>query len=302
MYAAGGVLSGGAADDGRIPLAPLPIRLHNLRDFADPGLRTAAVFLSEPAETAADIRFWLFGTHVRISPWFWLVSALLGWNRVMDGDTRTGLLYLAIWMLCMLVSILLHEFGHIWMGRLFGSHGHVVLHGFGGLAIGSNSLNRSWQRFLVSFAGPLIQLAFFGLLVLVAFFLLPAVPEAWLKPTAITLSFLIEINLFWPILNLFPIWPLDGGQMCREVSTALAPRTGLYVSLVISAVTAGLLALYCLVPEFVGRYVPLPNIGRQPYMAIFFGLFCVQSIMALSALNAARRRRYDDDDQFPWER
>ena len=105
------------------------------------------------------------------------------------------------------------------------AHGHIVLHGFGGLAVGSNALNRGWQRFLVSFAGPLIQFALLVVLVLVgvSFGLLSPSPERWLfqpldpqDPVGMTLSFLIEINLLWPILNLFPIWPLDGGQMAAR--------------------------------------------------------------------------------------
>jgi len=272
------------------------------------------VFLSEPAESPADIRFWLFGTHVRISPWFWVLTVVLGWDIVSDFDEmRTGLIYLMVWVVCVFFSILLHEFGHVWMGRLFGSHGHIVLHSFGGLAIGSNSLNRGWQRFLVSFAGPLIQLLFLAVLIVVGlgFGLLQPVPMGWFlqppdakAPLATALGFLLEINLFWPILNLFPIWPLDGGQMSREVCAAVSPRDGAVFSLVISAAVAGLLALHCLYPRLLGRAIPILRYFGGVYLAIFFGYLCVQSIMALSALNAARQRRYDydDEDRFPWER
>ena len=150
------------------------------------------MFLSEPAETPFDLRFWLFGTHVRVHPWFWLLSAALGW-----GWSRIGLLYLGLWVLCVFVSVLIHEFGHIFMGRLFGSHGHIVLHSFGGLAIGASALNRGWQRFLVFFAGPLIQLVLFGGVLVAYFLLLPKVPASWYDPAEATLYMLWEINLFW---------------------------------------------------------------------------------------------------------
>ena len=270
------------------------------------------MFLSEPAESPADLRFWLFGTHVRVHPYFWLAGVILGWSifQAFD-DAKTGFLYLGVWVLCVFASILLHEFGHVWVGRLFGSHGHIVLHGFGGLAIGSNALNRGWQRFLVSFAGPLIQLVLYAVLVVVGVSLgyLRPNPRAWLfifpderNPIRTTLGFLLEINLFWPILNLFPIWPLDGGQMTREVCEAASPRNGTFVSLVISACVAGSLALHSLAPQVLGRYVPFLLFFGDLYMAIFFAYLCVQSIMALSALNAARQRHYRDDDEFPWER
>ena len=122
------------------------------------------MFLSEPSETQFDLRFWLFGVHVRVHPYFWILTVFLGWNLVGSAaDQRTGLIYLGLWVICVFVSILIHEMGHVFMGRLFGSHGHIVLYSFGGLAIGSNALDHGWQRFLVSFAGPLIQFVVLGL-------------------------------------------------------------------------------------------------------------------------------------------
>ena len=268
----------------------------------------------EPSETRFDLRFWLFGTHVRVSPWFWLMGAVLGWGLAMGGDTRTGLLYLAVWVVCVFVSVLLHEFGHVWMGRWFGSHGHIVLHSFGGLAVGSNALNRGWQRFVVAFAGPLIQLVLFAILVVIgmALGLVSPQTENWVYPPAWvarsdllgrTLGFLLEINLFWPILNLLPIWPLDGGQMSREVFVAANPRNGVVLALGLSAALAGLMALHCLMMEVnpavwpLRHYLPFGGL----FMAIFFALFCYQSVLALTTIRTAQTRRYSDDE-FPWER
>ena len=260
------------------------------------------MFPNEPAETPMDLRFWLFGTHVRVQPMFWLLSAVLGWGLVAGGG-RTGLFYLGIWVVCVFVSVLLHEFGHVFMGRLFGSHGHIVLTSFGGLAIGSNALERGWQRFLVSFAGPLIQFALLGVTVLAMFILLPKVPKSWQEMAEVTFVSLIYINLVWPIINLLPIWPLDGGQMAREVFAAVAPRNGTTITLVVSACTAGLMAFCCVFPEVVAVYIPvLQNMGRQIFMAFFFGMLGVQSLMALPAATPTRRIHHENDDEFPWER
>src|SRR5262249_54958026 len=158
---------------------------------------------------------------------------------------------------------LVHEMGHVFMGRLFGTDGHIVLYSFGGLAIGSNALHSGWRRALVSFAGPLAQFLLLGVVLLVVWFL---IAPAEFRPL-VTLdrhvfgNFLqlvhlsrqhllvqhfflamIEINLFWPILNLLPIWPLDGGQITRESCLGLSRDNGLRVSLGISLVVAGLLA------------------------------------------------------------
>jgi Zn-dependent protease len=48
------------------------------------------------------------------------------------------------------------------------------------------------------------------------------------------LNALWYINLVWPVLNLFPIWPLDGGQICRELFTWFSRKNGVRVSLMLS--------------------------------------------------------------------
>jgi membrane-associated protease RseP (regulator of RpoE activity) len=51
------------------------------------------------------------------------------------------------------------------------------------------------------------------------------------------------VSVFWGAINLLPIYPLDGGQIAREVIMRLNQREGLQLSLVISLVTAGTMAL-----------------------------------------------------------
>src|SRR5262245_2940933 len=161
----------------------------------------------------------MFGTPVRVHPMFWVLTVLLGWRYM--GDPGFGIGYLVLWVAVVFVSILLHEFGHVLTGRLFGAYSRVVLYSFGGLAIGSLDLRRRWQRVLVSLAGPAAQLAlaaaiWWGVLPLVH----PPQHAAWKGPVAETIVMLLEINIFWPVLNLLPIWPLDGGKVIRELCEA----------------------------------------------------------------------------------
>jgi Zn-dependent protease len=55
---------------------------------------------------------------------------------------------------------------------------------------------------------------------------------------------LIYINLVWSVLNLLPIWPLDGGQMTEVILGQVYPREAMRWTHVISLVTAGGLAVY----------------------------------------------------------
>lgn len=244
----------------------------------------------EPDETPYDLRWRMFGTPVRVHPMFWLMSVILGFDAVIS----QGAIFLLAWVGCVFFSVLLHEFGHIWMGRLFGSHGHIVLFSFGGLAIGSNRLARRWQRILVLLAGPGIQLLLWGFLTWTAIPILRAVPPSGQKATAFILEMLLAINLSWPVLNLLPIWPLDGGQITREVCQAIVPARGAAFSLGISMVVSGLLAVHILMASRGRPLLPyVPAFGMLT--ALFFAMFCVNSFSALQAENQ-RRRQYDHDE------
>ena len=95
------------------------------------------MLLAEPQPTPADWQFELAGIRVRVSPWFWLASALLGFGVCQSfagGDQRALIGYLILWAGVVLVSILIHEMGHALAFRLFGQSAHIVIYHFGGLA------------------------------------------------------------------------------------------------------------------------------------------------------------------------
>jgi stage IV sporulation protein FB len=259
--------------------------------------------LIEPAESPYDLRFELFGTPVRVNPWFWLAAVILGWDFLVN----LGFVSLFLWVVCVFLSILLHEFGHVWAGKLFGSDGYIVLHGFGGLAVGASDLATRWKRVVVYLAGPCIQLAVFA----VVFYVAPekSLNELWeryyLESSRSMLFYIMlwEINLFWPLINLAPIWPLDGGKVARELCTWLSPRQGMRWSLIVSIGAGAVLAVNSLVA--MNRGVPLiPYVPAGGwYMALFFGLLAVESYLLLTQLRQMQPWRYEEpDDRLPWER
>jgi stage IV sporulation protein FB len=254
---------------------------------------------AEPGVTQFDLRWRMFGTPIRVHPFFWLVALLLGY-----GGRDTDLVLLGLWVVCVFFSILLHEFGHVWMGQAFGSHGHILLWGMGGLAIGSNDLFRRWQRLLVLAAGPGIQLLFLVLLWVGWRFAGPRVPwqgaGRYLHGVYGMLSY---INLFWPLLNLLPLWPLDGGQITREVCQVAFPRKGTSVSLWISAIVSGSLALLVFTSAYAPDRLPevlAPWVPGDRFLAFFFVIFCIYSVLYLQQLS--RQQHYWGGDDLPWER
>jgi stage IV sporulation protein FB len=268
--------------------------------------------LSDPSATPLDLRFRLFGTDVRVHPLFWLITALLGWRSpqyaVLPGN---GIGDVLVWIVCAFFSILLHEFGHVWMARLFGSSGqYIVLHSMGGLAYNATAPRR-WQRILILLAGPGIQLLLFAALVGLIFAGVttnpigrrpPGTPALWESVLIVALGDLLIMNLFWPLLNLLPIWPLDGGQVTREVFTAASPRQGVVASLWVSVAVSAVLAVNALMVEF-RQPSFIPYVGHLlggMFLGIFFALFAIGSLQAALA-ESSRRKRYWDDE-VPWER
>jgi Zn-dependent protease len=245
--------------------------------------------LLEPGQTSYDLHFRIFGIPVRVHPMFWLFSAILGW----DLTIREGLEYVLLWVACTFVSILVHELGHVFMGMAFGNRGHIVLYSFGGLAVGSNREPYRWQRIAVSVAGPAAGLCLFGVIWLVDTHGLPEWdPLGQMRFLRWAVFMLYFMNLFWNLLNLVPIWPLDGGQISREVCTGLAPRGGWRLCLGISFLLAALLAIHCIMDRYERPLFPFLPIGGM-FAALFFALLALESFQLLQQAQAEQRWRDD---------
>jgi stage IV sporulation protein FB len=264
----------------------LPLPIGGWLRTIEANLGGHAVYLFEPARTQFDLNFRIFGIDIRVHPMFWLVSAILGSNQ---GDAK----YVMMWVAVVFVSILIHELGHVLMGRIFGSGGHIVLYGFGGLAIGSSNLERRWQRNLVYVAGPLAQFLLLGLGILGAIGYLAAnrgeVPQA-LVVLSLQLFF---VNFYWPILNLLPIWPLDGGRISRETFEWLMPERGTATSLIVSIIVSGFFAVSSLAAA--GGHPIIPFIGGSMYMGLFFALFAVNNFQEWQMIRYRARHPWDNE-------
>jgi stage IV sporulation protein FB len=237
--------------------------------------------LGEPAPTQYDLKFWLFGIPVRIDPWFWLVALILGYSS-------RDPVALASWVLAVFVSILIHELGHAFVMRAYGFRPWIVLYGMGGLTCRDTGYayrskgNDSLGQILISFAGP--AAGFLLAAVLVLAFLgagyggqlslggpLGLTPGVQLSNTrfAFLINQIFFISVAWGLVNLLPIYPLDGGQIAREILLKFNSRDGIRWSLVLSIAAAVAMAAYGLVQ------------WQDKYVAFLFGYFAFSNYVTL---------------------
>ncbi|MEX0700487.1 MAG: site-2 protease family protein [Planctomycetales bacterium] len=174
-----------------------------------------------------------FSTRVRVSVFFPLLIVVL-WFQF-HGKLPNWFLVANAFGAILFLSVLAHEFGHVVGSRLTGGSGdEILVWPLGGLAT-VQPLPTFRSRFLTTAAGPFVNLAI-CLITLgpvwqatpelrrAAFnpFEFPAVAldleSAWL-PDLLLLVF--TANWIILLVNLIPVYPLDGGRM---VQTALATR------------------------------------------------------------------------------
>lgn len=185
-------------------------------------------------------------THVRVS-WFFPLILLVFWSRLE--------LPLAVTCVVMLfISVLVHEFFHVFGARLTGGEAReILIWPAGGLAYTQPGPSFR-SEFLTIAAGPLAN-------VLIALLMLPVVlssgqlNECWhpimlphvelrdhlLRDWAV-LMFSLNVKLVY--INLLPVLPMDGGRMLQSVlSQTYDPRVVHRVGLWTGIAVAFLMAL-----------------------------------------------------------
>jgi len=255
------------------------------------------VLIAEPPRTQADIHFSLFGIPVRVHPFFWLVTLLLGARPENSFDA------VMLWIVAVFISIVIHELGHAATARAFGWNSQIVLYSFGGLAVYQPTYDDPKKQIAVMLAGPLAGFLFAATLaallvacgVPVAFQLGGSLGIDWLlgleNPKLLTLvHYLFLVNIFWGLINLLPVYPLDGGQIAREILNARRPGRGLLQSLWVSTVTGAVTAVVALVALR----------GDGFLMALMFGYFAYTSYSLLQQYN--RGGGYGDYGEYGGDR
>ena len=244
------------------------------------------MLFQQPPPTRYDLRFSIAGIPVSVHPLFWLIALLLG----STGD----ILLVPIWVLVIFVSILVHELGHALAFRRFGQRSQIVLHFAGGLTIpepvywGRGVANVALtpnQQIFVSLAGPGAGFLLSALVIILILVTGGSIVTTWLLgfiplplPAAlpfggrilnVIVTLLLYVNVFWGLINLVPVYPLDGGNVTRYALLQADPADGIRKSLWVSVIAGGIVA-------FVGLLFL-----RSIFMGLMFWLLAFQSYQSL---------------------
>lgn len=110
------------------------------------------------------------------------------------------------------IAVFLHEFAHALIAKNFGvAVARITLAPFGGVLNLQSKVLTPHQKSIIYLAGPLASLLLsllFGVMV-------------WLFPVIFNyLEYLVVANFLVGVINLLPIYPLDGGKVLAQVVSA----------------------------------------------------------------------------------
>jgi Zn-dependent protease len=176
------------------------------------------------------------------------------------------------------VSLMAHELGHAFAARYFGSKRiEISLHQMGGHTRRDRVADHWYQELSINLAGVSAGFAI-ALLCFAAIVALPLgeLTESWLW-------LVIRLNVAWGIFNMFPIFPLDGGQALRNLLAAvLSPinaATGAHAVGLVLAVVLGVIVIWL-------NGLSISSL----YIAMLAGMFARQNWMALQQIQALRQQ------------
>lgn len=191
-----------------------------------------------------------------------------------------GLLFNLSVMVGVFISVVLHEFGHTATARFFRVDvKRIILWPLGGVALLSRKPEKPLHKLMINIAGPLVNILLaIGCIVLfvAALILVHALAPLYVFQTVYESDLLKDmvvqlaaLNIVLAILNLLPIYPLDGGAILNALMELIFNRS---IANTITIVVGAPLLLGLVILAVMGRdFISL--------------LFCVFFALGLSTLN-----------------
>lgn len=188
------------------------------------------------------IEFTLFGIPIRILPWHWVGLAFI--SGAFGISSSSELIMVLMFMVAAFLSILTHELAHALVGRrVGGGTAAITMEMFGGLTSYYGTRFTKWGTVASVAAGPGINIATLLVCCIICFFIAGGntfytfrlalglivspystfhfVSENFLitNETARPVFFMGSLMwtcFWWSLLNLLPIYPMDGGLILEQ--------------------------------------------------------------------------------------
>lgn len=182
---------------------------------------------------------------------------------------------LMIMLVSMSICVLFHEFGHALMARQFHvTTKDIIITPIGGLARLERMSPSPFQEFMISVAGPIVNL---GIAVLLGVIVLTTgsdwIPEFKIDGLSQFPAIMMWINFALFLFNLIPAFPMDGGRILRSALAFVIPHRS-------ATIIAGVLGQSCAVA------FSIYGILSTHYVLILVGVFVL--FAARFEMNQAR--------------
>jgi Zn-dependent protease len=199
--------------------------------------------------------FRVFGVPVQAHfTWALFIAGVLAWSIYDEGSLEAGKT-MGIILVMLFGSMLLHEFAHAFVARLFKYHVRRILLLPFACTTELEVTPGSWHEIWVALAGPMTNIA-------LAAGSLAALQHFWRHRGVLSLlhkalaahtlgSLFFVFNLWIAGINLIPCFPLDGGRILRSLLTLLIKR----------ASKGGAKDSFLVASRISVRYVALPIAG-----------------------------------------
>ncbi|MGE5603336.1 MAG: M50 family metallopeptidase [Nitrososphaerales archaeon] len=180
------------------------------------------------------------GIPIRVHASFLLIllwAAWIGLTQPRGGSAAGSVGFMVLFTLLLFICVVLHELGHSLVAQVFGVKVHdITLWPIGGVARLSNMPRRPAHEFLISAAGPLVNI--------VLALMLGVLAVGWIGPSELLRTFttgrgLVRLlggqsgqslvlllalqNVLLVLFNLIPAFPMDGGRLLRSFLAGFLP-------------------------------------------------------------------------------
>ncbi|MBT8189797.1 MAG: site-2 protease family protein [Bacteroidia bacterium] len=206
------------------------------------------------------------GIPVKIHWTFSFILLLIAYVTVSENLLLKESLVFSIYVLCLFLCVIFHEYGHALTARRYGVRTQdIMLSPIGGMARLDHIPEIPGQELKIAIAGPLVNLIlaaiFFMVIQIYGNFIMPEEESLGILMHPIGfVQMLLVLNLVLFAFNLIPAFPMDGGRILRALLSYRTDR---------------LKATY--IASFIGRLlsVVFVIIGAiyQLYALLFIGLF-----------------------------